>query len=894
MSAPSAEYQGVRQNTNPVAATTGMESPSASTESSSHITADEERMTSEVFVAKFDPDLDKNYDGWPDAWRRRLEPGFPHYIESRLESTAADNHALCVHLNGGHFAAFGPEIPVNPRFSYQFSAEITNHGRQDVAYLAVRWLNAERQVISEVRTPPAFSAQEPQTMTFTPRKAPTAARYIQPVLETEPGRLPDLDGEIWFDDVLVTSAPQIQLELEGAAQRVHLFRPNETPTARLAVHGLFAEADDVAVRVTVVNERGAAMIEPQDYSVATRGTTSGATANNSTSEFETQIELPNPGVGYYLLNATLLEGDRPVTSRKIAWVVVEDVAHRFHRDFSWAAENGADPLSESQLVELAAAAGIGWLKYPVWAEPEDDERIANLAHFADELASRDIRLVGLLNHPPNEVLESLPEGTPRNAAGVFSLPVDNWYPHFLPTQRRIAMSVRRWQLSADDDMSFVGYRNLPLRIREVRSALDRLGNNVRLGIAWNWLHPLPTTTAGSTVNPGGPPWTEISLSARPPLTPAEMARYLAADNAANGSNVERWVNVEPLLASTHSLEARATHLAKQMAAAKAFGAAGVNLPRALTPQQGIIHADGSPAELFLVWRTLATQLTGAEFLGSFRMAGGSQNLVFVRAGEALMVVWNEQPTQETMYLGEDVQHLNLWGRELPLETQDHAQTFPVNSTPTILTNLNPLIARFRMSVQLENEIVPPVFGRTFSNSIAFGNPFPYPIAGRAEIATLPGWKVSAGTGEFNLQENETTQQSFYANFPYTAETGRQLLQLNFRLVADRDYRFKVFRDIEVGMPEIQWDMMTRIDSDGVLHIEHRLRNLDNRPYRVRAILYAPNRQRRSTPLLSIEPGINYHEMQIRDADDLRGQKVRVLLEEPGTNRFLNRHILLGN
>lgn len=850
-----------------------------------------------VYRCEFSEDADVNYDGWPDSWRRRTGPGFPHYIDARIRPDAAGDPGLNVRLNGGGFAAEGEELPVSPQMGYRFRVLVHNAGREDAAILAVRWLNAEHNVISESRSAAAMPEAEVQTVRLTVTGAPAGARYMQPVLLTEPGRLPDLAGEIQFDELEIRSAPRIDLSLERANNVPNLFRPRQPIVAHVSLGGDFAAANDLQLRVEMRDVGGNLLEAPREFPLrpAPEETPSGPPPQQpavGNDRFQADIPAPQTRPGYYQLTATLLERGTPITSRRIAWAVVQEETRGLQLDFAWSAEDGAAPLAEDQLIALAAEAGIGWLKFPCWAEPTDDARIAELARIADQLSAQEIRMVGLLNHPPREVLAALPEGISADAAGVFSQPEESWYPAFLPTQRRIAMSVRRWQLGTDDDISFVGFRNLPLQIRQVKSALDRLGNNVELGIAWNWLHPLPTVPHSQSITPDAP-WTDLSLSAIPPLTPAELARYLAATQAsAQEQQARRWVNVQSLPSADYPTEIRATHLAKQMVAAKAFGADGINLPRAMSAEQGMIHEDGSPGELFLVWRTFATRLSGAEFLGTLQFPGGSQNLVFVRGGEGLMVAWNDHPTTETMYLGEVVRRTDLWGRELPLESHDGEQTFDVGPTPTIFTGLNVEVARFSMTVRLESAEVPAVFGRTFANSVIWDNPYPYPIAGQVKIPTPPGWNVTAGTGEFRLQENETATAPFYASFPYAAETGRQMMKLDFRVVADRDYRFSVYREIDLAMPDIEWDVATRIDEEGVLHVDHRLRNLGQRLHRVRAVLHAPNRQRHATPLLTIEPGMSYHEMQLYDADDLRGEMVTIRLEEPGTNRFLNKRILL--
>ena len=64
---------------------------------------------------------------------------------------------------------------------------------------------------------------------------------------------------------------------------------------------------------------------------------------------------------------------------------------------------------------------------------------------------------------------------------------------------------------------------------------------------------------------------------------------------------------------------------------------------------GIMNADGTPGELFLVWRTAALALAGAECLGSIQLPSGSRNLVFAHGEDAMMVVWSDHPADEAIH-----------------------------------------------------------------------------------------------------------------------------------------------------------------------------------------------------------------------------------------------------
>ena len=103
-------------------------------------------------------------------------------------------------------------------------------------------------------------------------------------------------------------------------------------------------------------------------------------------------------------------------------------------------------------------------------------------------------------------------------------------------------------------------------------------------------------------------------------------------------------------------------LVDQMMSAKIQEADGIFIPNPFSTEHGLMNDDGTPGELLLPWRTTALVLGGSKYLGNIRMPEGSHNHIYTRNGEAVMVVWNEHPVQEVIYLGEDVHQVDIWGR----------------------------------------------------------------------------------------------------------------------------------------------------------------------------------------------------------------------------------------
>src|SRR5207247_2526793 len=83
----------------------------------------------------------------------------------------------------------------------------------------------------------------------------------------------------------------------------------------------------------------------------------------------------------------------------------------------------------------------------------------------------------------------------RNAsiAEVLSLDSSVWSASLEPVMTRLSLRVRWWQLGGNHDLGFVGYPMLNKRIDDLRRALFRFGQEVRLGINWDWANTEPPT-----------------------------------------------------------------------------------------------------------------------------------------------------------------------------------------------------------------------------------------------------------------------------------------------------------------------------------------------------------------------------------------------------------------
>jgi hypothetical protein len=487
-----------------------------------------------------------------------------------------------------------------------------------------------------------------------------------------------------------------------------------------------------------------------------------------------------------------------------------------------------------------------------------------------------------------------------------------WYPSLEPVLTRLATRVRWWQLGGDLDRSFVDCPNLTAKIGEIKDTLDRIGQDVNVGMGWGWVDQFPKAkyppaapasdellvdpanqapagaappeVASPVQAEKGTPWRFLALSATPPMTYRELERYVAASGDAE---VKRWAVLQPISARDYTVEVRATDLVNRMIAARIQGADAIFCPNPFDDEHGLMNADGTPGELLLPWRTAAMTLGGAEYIGSMQLPGGSQNQVFARKNDAAMIVWNERPTDEVLYLGAKARQVDLWGHEATPEQRDHRQVIHVERVPKIVTGLDLDITRWRLAFSLARYRLPSVFGRPHSNEIRMTNTFERGVAGKLEMALPEKWQVQPRDMPFRLAEGEPIERPFEITFPYDANAGRHQVHVDFEIQGTPPRRFSVYRNIDVGLGFVYITIRTWLNDQGELEVEQKFVNDGGGRVSFRCQLFIPERRRQMIQVLSLPKGQKTDVYRIPDGEELIGQTLWLRAEELKGPRVLN-------
>ena len=866
---------------------------------------------------------------------RPLDPaarsGIPHYVGIKIDRQPSPQGDQClrIELDGGAAAAYSSPIEINPLFAYVLEGYLQAEGlNYDRAYFSVTLLDQQRQRLEtfyceKVRQTPGWQKFRlgPISPASDDARLAIIGLHVQPGAPTghRSGRAPtgteaklwsrwsrsmvgvvaeaelwsreDLKGVVCFADIWLGRLPRLALNTTGAynyfdqAEQVEvncvasgLVDPEATPRVTF-------QLEDVLGRELVRVERP---LEIPPAEIGEDSATAGSPEQPDAPIGKTTWRPPVPGPGFYRVRATMQGRRGLVLRQELSLAVFDQQQVPSGGEFGWTLPRGDQPLPLPLLSRLVCQAGINWVKYPLWYDPQrGDELIEDLITFGGQLGQQGIELVGLLAEPPHPGGTRQPADdssrSPLSAAEVFASDPKTWYPSLEPVMSRMATRVRWWQLGDDQDTSFVDCPNLAGKIARVKTELDRIGRDVNLGMGWRWIDELPQAAQAAA------PWRFVSLSADPPLTHHELATYL---DASQQGKLRRWVVIEPLAKDDYPIDVRATDLVRRMIAAKIHGADAIFCPDPFGTERGLLGDDGTPGELLFTWRTTARTLGGATYLGSLQLPNGSPNQIFARGDDVVMVVWNDPqagapPTEEILYLGEDVRQIDLWGHSVRPTEQDHRQVIRVGQLPSFVTGIHGPITRWRLDFVLAENKIPSLSNHPQKNSLRLKNHFARGVVGRVTLVAPEGWKLDPGQTNFALAGGEQFEQGFEITLPPNASSGRQPVRADFEVEAERSYRFSVYRYLDVGPGDVSIEIVTRLSDQGELEVQQRLVNQGKDPVSFRCQLFAPNRRRLHAQVIGLRPGRDDQLYRLADGQQLIGQTLWLRAEEIGGPRVLN-------
>jgi hypothetical protein len=855
----------------------------------------------EIFACDFENRADRDYDGWPDGWTREHSVRLPEYVrvgivgEGQTIAAAATqpapaevNRILRVELDGGGAAISSPAVSISPQFSLQLSLRIRATGlKHDRAWATLTLLDSGGKTLQSIASRQVNATGEWQPIEIGPL-TPDSDQAVRAVIALHlgpHGSDQDLTGSAEFDDLRLVRLPRMAL-MAGNSNGLYLEQAAPEFTCR--VSGIRISSPEV--RFELLDHMGHAVASQTlpliENSLSTELNGSSA-ANGFSGQATWKPQMP--GYGFYHLRASLLAGGQPesvlTSSRSLA--VLRPLPAPQHSEFGWSLPAGEQPFTYGQLTALLAQAGLGWAKLPAWYNVQDAGRGERIASFAEQVSIHGIELVGVLDQPPEELRQVFREPGRLPVASVFIEP-ELWEPVVGPVVSRLSPRIRYWQLGDDQDTSFVGLPQVETRIAEIKRRLEQSGQEVRVGVGWRWLYPPPSGADGRQSLPF------VSYHTDPALTADEMAAYLPATEAERGAvRSQRWIVLAPLPADAYGTSTRVLDLVQRMLAARIYGAAAVFVPQPFDQQYGLLNRDGSPGELFVPWRTTASLIGGAKYLGPIQLPGGSACHAFARDDRAILAIWNSHPTTERMPLGETVEQIDVWGRTVPGNSpanKEATRSVPVGPVPTFITGENAAIVEWQAALAFDSPRVASVFNVEQPIGVRIRNPFALGVSGEVRLHAPPSWGVDSRPVRFKAAVGEEVAFALPVTLLAEADSGPQPVRLDFELAAERNYRFSVYRTLQLGLEDVRIELSSKLREDGALVVEQQLINSSDRPVSFQCLLFPPGRRREIRQVINAGTGPTMATYVLPRGADLIGQRLTLRAEEIGGPRVLNHAI----
>ena len=858
-----------------------------SADASAH-TASPLKQAQEVRRWDFEDTDDKNYDRWPDDWTRRRGKGYPQYLnveiakherlrENSQQTSSDPQHALRMELDGGAALVYSPLVEISPLFSYVLNGYLKTDGlTHDVAYAAVMFYDKDRQLLETLESVHHTQARGWTGFQIGPATpASDRVRWAVIALHLAPTTKADLTGSAMFDDLVFAKLPRVSV---STLSRNNIFTHPSDVEITCQVSGISApdpkvrfELEDIDGKVLATQET--AMTPDAPDATSARAFSGSATWRPPISEY-----------GFYRVLVSMSDQTSDPMATNIA--VIQPLPKSKQGEFGWTLPRGDDPVALKDLVTLLEDVGIHWVKFPVWYGDEEKGRADELAWFAERMSARKINLVGMLDQPPKSVRELFGDQSKLPVVPVASIFVEPevWHPAVDPVMTRLSLKVQWWQLGGDRDTSFVNFPNLEETLGAIRKDFNRFGQQLQVGIPWRSIDETPLAKR--------PPWSFLSHVANPPLTADEMEVYMSTEPV---TSAKRWLIMEPLAKSQYSLETRTRDLVSRMLTAKMHKTDGIFIPDPFDAEHGLLTPDGAPDKMLLPWRTTAMLLSDATYAGSIRLPNGSPNEIFVRGDEAVMVVWNEEPVDEVIYLGDQVHQIDVWGgKRRPRDIEDGGfinQEIKVTRLPTFVTGVDPQIAQWRMRFQFDQDRVASVFGQEQTLSYSFTNTFDQGVGGNVTLHIPELWEASQHTAAFKLSANERHRRGFHVTLQPSVTSGEQPIRVDFQFTASRDYKFSIYRTLTVGLGDVSVELTSRLDEKGNLIIEQQLTNTTDEFVSFNCNLTTGKRRRERHQIFNRGRGTTTIQFVFPNGEELLGETMWLRVEEIDGPRILNHQII---
>ena len=873
---------------------------------------------------------DPNFDHWPDDWMRVPGVRYPKYVKVLIKphdpiieqkivrfdtgiikrwqqlresypllttwmrplpprvADAMVGRFLRIELNGGQVKVLTTRVEASRLYQYRFSCQIKTTGlRHDTAYAELVFLDEKGDELFSQATNRIGGTTDWMKVQIERLRPPVGATTMCVRLNVEGAEdgVEDIDGVIGFDNLRIQKYPQLRVVTNEPLGIYDFGQPIEV-TAN--VLGLSMDASKVRFRLYSGDDEpiGSPVIVSMRQS---RSSTGDSAITRQSDRSALTWRLPRLPHGFYRVTAELEGGQSTTLATETTLAVIEKLVDGPpHGCFGWTLPEGNQEIEARDLAAWLAKLGVAWVKYPCWLAPDDSAKAQEVATIFGKLQDAGIQTIGMLDVPPvDQIARYTLRGRRDMVAAQMFRDESVWRPQLEPVMTRLTLKVRTWQLGADRDHSFLGRPRLQESIKQISTGLQGFGQPIDVAISWPWLEP--------PLEPGEASWQAVCRSSDPPLGASELDAFLKlGETDSLGDGPRTWLLLDPVSSSQYDRDDRIRDLVLRMATVRnhRVQASFISDPR--DPEYGLLRPDGRPGEMLLPWRTTSRLIGNLRQLGSLKLRCGAMNTVFASAERAVLLVWSAEPTEELIYLGENVRSVDVWGRaeELPIEQQDghSVQRVKIGPIPRFIVGADPMLLAFRMSVNLDKDQLDSLLGQVQKLAVSFTNPTRDGLIGELQILPPEAWTIESAKRPWETLGGQSSSHSFNVVLGSSAKVGTYEVPIRFEIQTFPPKQLTVYRRVNVGPQGLDLNVNTQLSPRGELKVQIEMTNRSSRKQSYDCMLFPPqgSQSQYQRRFITIQPGeMIRKEIIWQQGESLVGGKMLLRAVEQDGRRVVN-------
>jgi len=920
------------------------------------VTQSFEQRLRNVFTCDFQSDHDQNADRQPDGWRRRKDRHHPAYIGAQIVSRdevmavqAREMQILVlrayqawrtgrwdpgyvpetippfltklmdgvtirncyeIRIDGGAFELVSPQFEIDPRLGYRFKADMACHDLgSHLAYIELHVFNGRNELIEVVSSPKLTGSKQWHLVEsdIIALSSSTGVLRGQLHLLVQPQRSGHGRGSVRFDNICVYELPRISLESDLAYNVAVANSPFQlsfeaigiSPKSNTATLELIDIENQVVLQHEVPIQRtelsrssigkpvaignAASTIQAPSKSLSSP---EGQSWTNTVATYQYSIAEP----GFYRLRMSLgghIQSELPIS------VLREEPL--LPGAFGWTMTDLDATLQDEMLVDLISKLGVGLVKVPIWVDYRDTAKVESLGKWLSRIASQKITCIGVLDQPlltmgdlPGEDVEKLhPAATLSNSKV--------WFDTVEPVLTSLGMMLDWIQIGLDENRSSLESSNLPSQLATIRRQIHAIGQDHLIAIGWDWREPVvDRAIAGrstQSVDSQSDGWNAVHLTSQLQLTNDEI---LAQAKLHTVPNQHKWTSIIPLPASGHTSHQRVLDLVQQMIAVSRAKMDASFMNRIIDNEFGLFSSNLRSSHLLLPWVHVASAISKKQYIGSIDLPNHSINHIFSSEEGTVAILWSDQPTTEQVFLGNDIQVMDLWGRPVSVQpvhfpSGSIAMEIPTGAWPLIVHHVDKHIVRWQQEFELKIEQLPSQIADQGSLPIKLQNTMEQSADGMIQVFANSLFESGTVHQKLAMPTGSTQEWELPFQFLPDASAGSHLIEFAFHIQGEKEHRFSVHREVKLGHCDLELHWKTIRISDTFVELQVEVLNNTPSPVSFDCKLFPRGATYQRVQIINAEPGSSTHarRVQIPKEKIREDSPVWVRCEQIGSALVLN-------